>query len=1074
MQNKENNAEKLAFNLYSRQVGLYGFETMKKIMKMNIFLFGMRGLGIEIAKNIILAGPNSVSIFDPNITKINDLTSNFYLTKEDVEKKKRRDKAVIDKLSLLNPYVKVKIIETNNILENIKNNLEDKDSKYDIVVISEYISPEEIIEINEICRNNNIGFIYTSELGIFGFCFVDFGNDFKVIDTNGKEPLKYCVKSITKAKKGIVTIDTTAGNLKLGNNKKVTFKEIEGMTELNNCDPISIKYLKDDSLEISDTSNFSDYISGGIMIEVKSPKVFHFASLKERFETPFTEEDGIPEQTDASKANTNEIIHIGIIALNKFYKENNCLPELNNKEQAKILLSYGKEIYEKKKNLYWLNGIEDELEDFHQIFEKVILRISLWARAQISPISSFLGGISAQEIVKYTGKYIPIHQWIWFDFSETVENLDQNIERNLMNDRYDDQIAIYGNKIQEDLCNKNIFIIGAGALGCEFLKTFALMGISTNKDKKVTITDNDNIEISNLNRQFLFKQDNIGEPKSIIASNEVKKMNKDFNIYSMKARIGIENENIFNEEFWKKQDFIINAVDNIEARLYISEQCILNQRILIDSGTLGTIANSHVIIPFKTTQYSPPRQENTEQRAIAMCTLRNYPTLIEHCIEWARDNFDGYFVNVLEELKRFSENKKEFLKQLDKLNNFDEQIKVLKNIIKYSKLIINKNYDDCLEIAFNEYNQKFNNDIIQIITDNPPDSINEDGSKFWSMNKRVPIPLPFNAENNLIILYIKKYADILANSLSISIKYDDNEYIKNKCLSFKIEKFIPISKKNNKNSFSKRYNITKENESNEEKKQRKMKKIQEIESRLQKQKEIYEKLKEKVNKVNTPDYSHNNEIFKIREFEKDDDSNGHIEFLYAASNLRATNFRIDNCDIYKVKMVAGKITPAVATTTAGIVGLVSLQIYSLCQSKDLKYVRDCNIHMTYNHYSFISPMACENINNNGSNENIIYIPEKFTIWDFLEIKNSFNIKEFIKYMKKQFDINIDSIICNNLNLYESNSNNNNIDDKIENVYNEISKNKLIKEKRFLILDVNGKKENTSIKIPRIKYIFKDN
>ena len=253
-----------------------------------------------------------------------------------------------------------------------------------------------------------------------------------------------------------------------------------------------------------------------------------------------------------------------------------------------------------------------------------------------------------------------------------------------------------------------------------------------------------------------------------------------------------------------------------------------------------------------------------------------------------------------------------------------------------------------------------------------------------------------------------------------------------------------------------------------------MKKIQEIESRLQKQKEIYEKLKEKVNKVNTPDYSHNNEIFKIREFEKDDDSNGHIEFLYAASNLRATNFRIDNCDIYKVKMVAGKITPAVATTTAGIVGLVSLQIYSLCQSKDLKYVRDCNIHMTYNHYSFISPMACENINNNGSNENIIYIPEKFTIWDFLEIKNSFNIKEFIKYMKKQFDINIDSIICNNLNLYESNSNNNNIDDKIENVYNEISKNKLIKEKRFLILDVNGKKENTSIKIPRIKYIFKDN
>ena len=78
-----------------------------------------------------------------------------------------------------------------------------------------------------------------------------------------------------------------------------------------------------------------------------------------------------------------------------------------------------------------------------------------------------------------------------------------------MNDRYDDQMAIYGNKIKEKLNNENIFIIGAGSLECEFLKTFSLMGIATNKDKIVTITDNDNIKTSNLNRQFLFKHDNI-------------------------------------------------------------------------------------------------------------------------------------------------------------------------------------------------------------------------------------------------------------------------------------------------------------------------------------------------------------------------------------------------------------------------------------------------------------------------------------------------------------------------------------------------------------------------------------
>ena len=103
--------------------------------------------------------------------------------------------------------------------------------------------------------------------------------------------------------------------------------------------------------------------------------------------------------------------------------------------------------------------------------------------------------------------------------------------------------------------------------------------------------------------KYLFKFDNVGEPKSVIACHEVKKMNSDFNTNAMKARVGIENENIFDEEFWEKQNFIINAVDNLEARLYISDQCILYRRFLIDSGTLGTIANSQVIVPFKTINY---------------------------------------------------------------------------------------------------------------------------------------------------------------------------------------------------------------------------------------------------------------------------------------------------------------------------------------------------------------------------------------------------------------------------------------------------------------------------------------
>lgn len=96
-----------------------------------------------------------------------------------------------------------------------------------------------------------------------------------------------------------------------------------------------IKALTNNSLKIGDISNFSVYISGGIMTQIKQKKEYHFTSLKERFDIPCTEEEGLPDQTDISKTNTYEIIHIRILSLNKFYQENNNLPELNNKEHSK-------------------------------------------------------------------------------------------------------------------------------------------------------------------------------------------------------------------------------------------------------------------------------------------------------------------------------------------------------------------------------------------------------------------------------------------------------------------------------------------------------------------------------------------------------------------------------------------------------------------------------------------------------------------------------------------------------------------------------------------------------------------
>ena len=73
------------------------------------------------------------------------------------------------------------------------------------------------------------------------------------------------------------------------------------------------------------------------------------------------------------------------------------------------------------------------------------------------------------------------------------------------NCRYDGSIAIFGSDFQKKIVNMKYFLVGAGAIGCEMLKNWAMMGLGASPTGQIYITDNDHIEKSNLNRQFLFR-----------------------------------------------------------------------------------------------------------------------------------------------------------------------------------------------------------------------------------------------------------------------------------------------------------------------------------------------------------------------------------------------------------------------------------------------------------------------------------------------------------------------------------------------------------------------------------------
>jgi len=109
--------------------------------------------------------------------------------------------------------------------------------------------------------------------------FCDFGDNFQVLDATGEQPISVMIAAITKDKDGVVTcLDESRHGFESGD--KVTFQEIQGMVELNGCEPRTVKVLGPYTFSIGDTTNLSDYVRGGIATQVKTPKTVNFVSLK--------------------------------------------------------------------------------------------------------------------------------------------------------------------------------------------------------------------------------------------------------------------------------------------------------------------------------------------------------------------------------------------------------------------------------------------------------------------------------------------------------------------------------------------------------------------------------------------------------------------------------------------------------------------------------------------------------------------------------------------------------------------------------------------------------------------------
>lgn len=188
------------------------------------------------------------------------------------------------------------------------------------------------------------------------------------------------------------------------------------------------------------------------------------------------------------------------------------------------------------------------------------------------------------------------------------------------------------------ISESRVLCVGAGGLGCELLKDLALSGF-----KEIHVIDLDTIDISNLNRQFLFREKDVNRYKAEVAAEFIMKRCKGVEVTAYNKPI-----QEFAKTWYRQFDIVIAGLDNIKARSWLNETLVDLVQYdedgdpdydtvipLIDGGTEGFQGQSRLFIPRKTSCFECSLKSMPPQTSYPSCTIRNVPRLPEHCIIYA-------------------------------------------------------------------------------------------------------------------------------------------------------------------------------------------------------------------------------------------------------------------------------------------------------------------------------------------------------------------------------------------------------------------------------------------------------
>ncbi|EIN04677.1 hypothetical protein PUNSTDRAFT_146335 [Punctularia strigosozonata HHB-11173 SS5] len=466
--------------------------------------------------------------------------------------------------------------------------------------------------------------------------------------------------------------------------------------------------------------------------------------------------------------------------------------------------------------------------------------------------------------------------------------------------------AILGRELHAKLADTKVLLVGAGGIGCELLKNLVLTGFG-----HITVLDLDTIDLSNLNRQFLFRKKDVKQSKALVAAQTAGPFNPNIHLTPIHGNI---KEPQYDLSWFKSFDLVLNALDNLDARRHVNKMCMAAEVPLVESGTAGYLGQVQPLLKDRTECFDCIPKPTP--KTFPVCTIRSTPSQPIHCIVWAKSYLMSFQSNTvvagvcltqassspvangvfqlfgededaggqsdLDEAEKQGENAQE----IAKLRQEQQAFKAVRTALRTPSTT-----DPNADPAKMAFQKVFNADIRNLLS----------MADMWR-HRAPPTPLDYDSiHDGTFVLRSVKSDQAAPNGNGARANGKNGKASKG---SSAVEEMLDDKS-----------GIREQGPSSDA-------------ARLKDQKTL--SLKENLNLFVASTHRLAERLRDGEEtisFDKDDDDT--LDFVTAAANLRSAAYGIAGKTRWEVKEMAGNIIPAIATTNAIISGLIVLQALHL-------------------------------------------------------------------------------------------------------------------------------------------------